>query len=130
MYKKVSKAIVVTFLTLISSSIFATQLVDINKADAVTIAENLNGIGNAKAKAIVEYRLLNGDFSNEDDLIKVKGVGSKLVERNRDLISFTKSLVSSGSAPSPTGNKADGKAAVVPMITGDASAPVVKAAGN
>jgi competence protein ComEA len=69
---------------------FAAQSVNINSATAATIAENLNGIGEAKARAIIEYRTEHGNFVDEQDLIKVKGIGAKLIERNRSLISFGK----------------------------------------
>lgn len=65
---------------------FAAGPVDINTADAQTLAEGLNGIGMSKAEAIVAYREENGPFASADDLAKVKGVGEKTVERNRDLI--------------------------------------------
>lgn len=130
MFQKVSKIIAVTILALISSSVFAAQLVNINKADAVTIAENLNGIGDAKAKAIVAYRLLHGDFRSQDDLVKVKGIGNKLVERNRDLISFAKGSASSGSVAKLKDSQAVEKTEVAPTVKKDASASVLKAAGN
>lgn len=57
--------------------------VDINHADAATIAKELSGIGPAKARAIVEYRQKNGAFRSADELTKVKGIGAKMVERNR-----------------------------------------------
>lgn len=130
MFQKVSKILAVTFLALISSSVFAAQLVNINKADAATIAENLNGIGDAKAKAIVAYRVLHGDFRSQDDLIKVKGIGSKLVERNRDLISFVKGSSSSDGVPKLTESQAVGKTEIAPTATKDESASVLKAAGS
>lgn len=57
--------------------------VDINKADAETLAAELTGIGESKAAAIVAYREANGPFRNVDDLVNVKGIGEKTVEKNR-----------------------------------------------
>lgn len=57
--------------------------VDINSADAETISTELNGIGLAKAKAIVEYREKYGPFKNPEDLSLVKGIGDRTVELNR-----------------------------------------------
>jgi len=57
--------------------------VDINTADAETISIELNGIGLAKAKAIVEYREKYGPFKNPEDLSLVKGIGDRTVELNR-----------------------------------------------
>lgn len=119
---KVSKVVAVCLLAMISSSVFSAQLININKADALTIAENLNGIGSAKAKAIVAYRALHGDFRDAGDLIKVKGVGSKLVERNRELISFTKGSALSGSVPKLTGDEATANAVVTPALKKDSGA--------
>mgnify|MGYP001052452131 CR=1 FL=1 len=63
-----------------------TGAVDINSADAQTLAEELHGIGLAKAEAIVAYREANGPFTSTEDLTKVKGVGAATVEKNRDAI--------------------------------------------
>lgn len=57
--------------------------VDINSADAATIAKELQGIGLSKAQAIVAYREKNGAFKNADDLRKIKGIGARTLERNR-----------------------------------------------
>lgn len=57
--------------------------VDINTADAETISSELNGVGLAKAKAIVEYREKYGPFKNPEDLSLVKGIGDRTVELNR-----------------------------------------------
>ena len=63
--------------------------VDINTADAETISAELNGIGLAKAKAIVEYREKYGPFKTAEDLSLVKGVGDRTVEINRANIRVT-----------------------------------------
>jgi competence protein ComEA len=57
--------------------------IDINKADAATIAKELNGIGLSKAQAIVSHREKNGAFKSADDLLKVKGIGARTLEQNR-----------------------------------------------
>ena len=59
--------------------------VNINKADVSTL-DSLPGIGAAKATAIVEYRKEHGNFKSVDDLRKVKGIGSKLMEKIRDKV--------------------------------------------
>ena len=57
--------------------------VDINSADAATLSKELKGVGDTKAAAIVEYRRTHGAFKTLDDLALVKGIGQKLVDRNR-----------------------------------------------
>jgi len=57
--------------------------VNVNTADAETIAAELKGVGLTKAKAIVEYRSKHGPFRSADDLSLVKGIGERTVEINR-----------------------------------------------
>ena len=57
--------------------------VDINRADAATIAKELEGIGASRAQAIVQYREKNGAFKSADELLKIKGIGDKVLEKNR-----------------------------------------------
>jgi competence protein ComEA len=57
--------------------------VNINTADADTIAAELDGVGLAKAQAIVDYRKKHGPFRSVDDLSLVKGIGDRTVEINR-----------------------------------------------
>ena len=60
--------------------------VNINTADAATLAAALNGVGMAKAEAIVAHREQHGPFKSADQLAEVKGIGLKTVEKNRELI--------------------------------------------
>ncbi|HET7370107.1 MAG TPA: helix-hairpin-helix domain-containing protein [Gammaproteobacteria bacterium] len=63
--------------------------VNVNTADAATIAKELNGVGAAKAEAIVAYRKAHGPFKSLDDLQAVKGIGEKTIADNKDNILFT-----------------------------------------
>jgi competence protein ComEA len=58
-------------------SLFAR--IDINSADAKALT-SIKGLGEKKAEAIVKYREKNGKFENINDLLKVKGIGKKLLE--------------------------------------------------
>ena len=60
--------------------------VDINTADASTLAKELKGIGPARAQAIVAYRTQNGPFKSADDLVLVKSIPQKVVDANRENI--------------------------------------------
>lgn len=51
---------------------------DINHATAAEL-DSLKGIGPAKAQAIVDDRELNGPYAAVDDLLRVKGIGEKLL---------------------------------------------------
>ena len=57
--------------------------VDINKADAKTLARELIGVGKAKAEAIIEYRETHGSFKSPEELVNIRGIGAKIVEDNR-----------------------------------------------
>lgn len=62
------------------------KAVNINTADATAIADGLVGVGQSKAEAIVAYRKEHGPFKSPEQLADVKGVGDKLVLKNRDRI--------------------------------------------
>ena len=82
--------------TLIKSAILSVLLgmslnllaapVNINTADAKSLAANINGIGEKKAAAIVQYRKKHGPFKSADDLTNIKGIGPKLIEKNREVL--------------------------------------------
>ncbi len=80
--KTLGKVILATAILLGASQSYAAP-VNVNTADAATLAQNINGIGPKKAQAIVNYRKQNGPFKSVDDLVKVKGIGLKIVEKNK-----------------------------------------------
>lgn len=63
-----------------------TGKININNADAHTLATSIKGIGLKKAQAIVDYREANGNFVNIQDLASVKGIGEKTVAKNASLL--------------------------------------------
>jgi competence protein ComEA len=64
-------------------SVALAASVDLNTADAATLARDLLGVGETRARAIVEHRRRNGPFRSVDELALVRGIGAKTVERNR-----------------------------------------------
>lgn len=58
--------------------------VNINTADADTIALNIRGVGPRRADAIISYRKTHGPFKDVQELTKVKGIGQKLIDLNID----------------------------------------------
>ncbi len=54
--------------------------ININNADIENLMK-LPGIGNTKAKAIMDYRENIGEFKSLNELIKVKGIGEKTFEK-------------------------------------------------
>ncbi len=69
-------------LLLIIGVVFCFGAVDINKAKKSELMR-LNGIGEVKASAILEYRKKNNCFRNVDEIKEVKGIGDKFLEKNR-----------------------------------------------
>jgi|GEM_PF-1131643 len=59
--------------------------VSMNTATMKEIAD-LPYLGDTKAKAIVEYREANGAFETLEDLVKVSGIGEKLLEKIKPYI--------------------------------------------
>jgi competence protein ComEA len=58
------------------------RLININTASAAELGE-LKGIGDAKAKEILDYREKHGPFKSVDELRQVHGIGNKLLESLR-----------------------------------------------
>ena len=56
--------------------------ININRATEAELV-GLDGVGSSKAQAIILYREMFGRFQTVDELVKVKGIGVKTVEKNR-----------------------------------------------
>ncbi len=64
----------------------AADAVNINTADADTMARVLQGVGQSRAQAIVQYRDQHGKFVDAYELTNVKGIGEHTVEMNEKRI--------------------------------------------
>lgn len=68
----------------VAGVVYAAEPVNINTADAETLASAINGVGLKKAREIIAYRQQNGPFATVDDLSKVNGIGAHTVESSRE----------------------------------------------
>jgi competence protein ComEA len=66
-----------------NETVASMEKININQADAKTLA-TLKGIGKDRAVKIIEYREQNGPFQKVEDIMKVKGIGKKIFEQNKD----------------------------------------------
>lgn len=60
--------------------------VNINTADAKSLAAELQGVGMAKAEAIVAWRKAHGPFESAEQLLEVDGIGKVTLQQNRSNI--------------------------------------------
>lgn len=58
------------------------EKIRLNSANAAQL-QQLSGIGEKKAQAIIEYRQKNGAFKSIDELQNVKGIGPALLQKNK-----------------------------------------------
>lgn len=83
---KIGWSIVIVMLAMAGAAWAAEEgKVNINTAPAEELTK-LQGVGEAIAARIVEYRETNGPFEKAEDIVKVKGVGEKILEKNKDRI--------------------------------------------
>ena len=80
------KTFLLTLCLTLPFNVLAGPMVNINTAPTDVLVEMLQGIGPAKAQAIVDFRETNGPFKTVDDLAKVKGIGSSTVTKNLQVI--------------------------------------------
>lgn len=89
--------------------------VDINTADASTLARELNGVGPARAQAIVAYRNEHGPFKSVDDLRLVKNMPQKVIDANREFLRLGPTSGARSDAPAEkSGSKSGARPAQKP----------------
>lgn len=70
---------------LVPGTILDPEPININTASSYEL-QKLDGIGEKRAKAIVEYRNENGDFETIEQIIEVDGITEKIFEGIRNEI--------------------------------------------
>lgn len=60
--------------------------VNINTATVEQLDMELNGVGPTIAQRIVEYRKAQGEFTQAEQLVEVKGIGDKTLSKNAEFI--------------------------------------------
>lgn len=69
-----------------SGAVFAAKI-NLNTADAATLADGIDGVGPTIAERIVAWREANGPFESIDQLVEVRGIGEKTLADNRENLS-------------------------------------------
>lgn len=76
------RTLLLSLLLALVGPIAAAETINLNTADRQQLMQ-MEGVGEAKAQAIVEYRKENGPFRSVEQLIEVNGIGSATLETNR-----------------------------------------------
>ena len=121
------KKLLFAVLTLLATIGMAFAAVNINTATQQEL-ESLQGIGPAKAKAIIDYRKANGDFKTVEDLAKVKGIGDKTVAKLKPQLSVS-GATTIEAAPAKAG-KAEKPAKAAASAPAEQSGPKAKGKKN
>jgi competence ComEA-like helix-hairpin-helix protein len=78
--------------------------IDINSANSVQLQE-VPGIGPATADKILQMRKSYGSFKSVDDLLSVRGIGPKRLEKMRKFLIAGHAVPRKGTTPSPIAAK-------------------------
>ncbi len=82
--------------------------IDVNQANARTLAKTMVGVGLRRAQAIVDYRAQNGPFKSLKELTRVRGIGRRTLERNHGRLT----VMTAGEATVSAGAKPEGDASM------------------
>ena len=124
-------------LVLLPGVALAADLVNINTADSTQL-QTLNGIGPAKAQAIIDYRTQNGPFKTIEEIMNVSGIGQVTFDNIKAYITVgaadtsqtqTQEQVESSTAPPQTSPQTTSGSLPVPPLTAEITAPVSYLAG-
>ena len=83
--KETQVSVATTFITDTAETESVNFPIDINSA-GIDELKTLDGIGDAAASKIIEYRETYGSFKNREELLNVSGIGEKKLEKIYDFI--------------------------------------------
>lgn len=75
------------FLSLLLCSTLLFSAVNVNRANSAQL-QTLNGIGPTKAQEIINYRKSHGSFKSVDELVNVKGIGPKTLQKMKSQVAI------------------------------------------
>ena len=83
--KRTVASVAVAIVLVLTAFSWAAEMTKIN-INTATIEEltQLKGVGEKLAAKIVDYRTQNGPFKMVEDIMKVPGIGQKLLDNNLD----------------------------------------------
>jgi competence protein ComEA len=84
--RNISQMLCLLTALMLTSGLVRAEPVNINTADAETLAAELDGVGPALAAAIVRDREENGPYESPEDITRVRGIGERVLEDNRENI--------------------------------------------
>jgi competence protein ComEA len=87
--KGLTKILGILAFTLSAVAALAAGKVNINTADAKTLAAALDGVGPSRAEAIVQYRAEHGPFKTVEALANVRGIGQSVLKANLDRMTIS-----------------------------------------
>jgi len=82
---KIAASIFLISILLMPVSLIAADKVNINTATLEELT-TLKGVGPKYAQRIIDYREAHDPFEKIEDIMKVKGIGPKTFEVNKDII--------------------------------------------
>lgn len=101
---KIRSFFLAALLSLTSFTAFA-ETVNLNKANAAALQHYLKGIGEKKARDIVEYRTQHNTFKKIEEVMNVKGIGETTFKKIKADLSVNEGVVSVSSKKDKTQKK-------------------------